>query len=65
MDEVAREIGIRTFTLFFIFLRTKATLISPRLANGGDYLFQAHDEEQLNLWVNGINQQAQDDARVS
>merc|ERR1719357_751616 len=30
-----------------------------RLANGGDYLFQAQDEEQLNLWVNGINQQAQ------
>jgi len=30
-----------------------------RLANGGDYLFQAQDEEQLSLWVNGINVQAQ------
>jgi spectrin beta len=30
-----------------------------RLANGGDYLFQAQDDEQMNLWVNSINQQAQ------
>merc|ERR1712200_55853 len=26
-----------------------------RLANGGFYLFQAADEEQMDLWVNGIN----------
>merc|ERR1719429_40044 len=30
-----------------------------RLANGGFYLFQAADEEQMELWVNGINSQAQ------
>merc|ERR1719285_1304497 len=30
-----------------------------RLANGGFYLFQAADEEQMDLWVNGINAQAQ------
>merc|ERR1719392_310005 len=30
-----------------------------RLANGGFYLFQAADEEQMDLWVNGINSQAQ------
>merc|ERR1711971_975546 len=30
-----------------------------RLANGGFYLFQAADEDQMELWVNGINSQAQ------
>merc|ERR1712106_692126 len=30
-----------------------------RLANGGDYLFQAQDDDQMNVWVGGINQQAQ------
>merc|ERR1719450_249909 len=30
-----------------------------RLANGGFYLFQAADEEQMDLWVSGINAQAQ------
>merc|ERR1712130_234818 len=30
-----------------------------RLANGGFYLFQAADEEQMELWVNGINSHAQ------
>merc|ERR1711970_723649 len=30
-----------------------------RLANGGDYLFQAQDDEQMNVWVNSINLQAQ------
>jgi len=30
-----------------------------RLANGGDYLFQAQDDDQMNVWVNSINQQAQ------
>lgn len=29
-----------------------------RLSNGGYYLFQAADEDQMNLWVNGINSQA-------
>merc|ERR1712106_214643 len=29
-----------------------------RLANGGDYLFQAGDDDQMNVWVNSINQQA-------
>merc|ERR1712128_265732 len=29
-----------------------------RLANGGDYLFQASSGDQLNVWVGGINQQA-------
>ena len=36
VDKVAREIGIRTFTLFFIFLRTKATLTSEYLGILGD-----------------------------
>ena len=30
-----------------------------RLQNGGDYLFQAVDDEQMNLWVEAINRQAQ------
>merc|ERR1712106_1243019 len=30
-----------------------------RLANGGDYLFQAQDDDQMNVWVGDINQQAQ------
>ena len=30
-----------------------------RLQNGGDYLFQALDDEQMNLWVEAINRQAQ------
>merc|ERR1711892_637794 len=30
-----------------------------RLANGGDYLLQAQDDDQMNVWVGGINQQAQ------
>jgi len=29
-----------------------------RLANGGDYLFQAPDAEQMNTWVGAINQAA-------
>ena len=29
-----------------------------RLANGGDYLFQANDDDQCHQWVNGINAQA-------
>ena len=30
-----------------------------RLQNGGDYLFQAVDDEQMQLWVEAINRQAQ------
>ena len=30
-----------------------------RLANGGDYLFQAMDDDQMNQWVGSMNQQAQ------
>jgi len=30
-----------------------------KLLNGGDYLFQAVDDEQMNLWVDAINRQAQ------
>merc|ERR1712083_1197209 len=30
-----------------------------KLQNGGDYLFQAVDDEQMNLWVEAINRQAQ------
>merc|ERR1719430_1866368 len=37
----------------------KKHLFRLRLANGGDYLFQALDDEQMNVWVNTINQQAQ------
>ena len=33
--------------------------VSLRLLNGGDYLFQALDDEQMNLWVDAINRQAQ------
>ena len=43
--------------LFFTFTFTFQSLF--RLANGGFYLFQAADEEQMDLWVNGINAQAQ------
>eukprot|EP00092_Neocalanus_flemingeri_P055979 GFUD01066290.1.p1 GENE.GFUD01066290.1~~GFUD01066290.1.p1 ORF type:complete len:259 (+),score=50.04 GFUD01066290.1:61-837(+) len=37
----------------------KKNVFRLRLANGGDYLFQANDDDQVNLWVTGINQQAQ------
>merc|ERR1711970_1246041 len=37
----------------------KKHVLRLRLANGGDYLFQALDDEQMNVWVNTINQQAQ------
>merc|ERR1711910_189303 len=30
-----------------------------KLQNGGDYLFQAVDDEQMQLWVEAINRQAQ------
>merc|ERR1719351_205192 len=30
-----------------------------KLDNGGDYLFQALDDERMNLWVDNINRQAQ------
>jgi len=30
-----------------------------KLQNGGDYLFQANDDEQMNLWVESINRQVQ------
>ena len=33
--------------------------ICYRLQNGGDYLFQANDDEQMNLWVESINRQVQ------
>lgn len=36
-----------------------------RLANGGDYLFQAHDDDEMTQWVNCINQVAMDDAGPS
>jgi spectrin beta len=36
-----------------------------RLANGGDYLFQAHDDDEMTPWVNCINQVAMDDAGPS
>jgi spectrin beta len=29
-----------------------------RLANGGDYLFQAADEDEMSQWVSAINQMA-------
>ena len=29
-----------------------------RLENGGDYLFQASDDEQMSLWVDSINRQS-------
>lgn len=35
------------------------SLSLSRLQNGGDYLFQAVDDEQMNLWVEAINRQAQ------
>merc|ERR1711971_967056 len=38
---------------------------SNRLANGGDYLFQAHDDDEMTQWVNCINQVALDDAGPS
>merc|ERR1711983_686058 len=35
-----------------------------KLQNGGDYLFQALDDEQMNLWVDNINRQAQGQEEV-
>ena len=26
-----------------------------RLANGGDYLFQCTDDEEMNMWISAIN----------
>ena len=41
-------------TIFLIFNDN----LFVRLDNGGDYLFQASDEDQMNLWVDSINRQA-------
>ena len=41
--------------LFYIF----KYLPTCRLENGGDYLFQAQDDDQMILWVESINKQAQ------
>jgi len=30
-----------------------------KLENGGDYLFQASDDDQMNLWVDSINRKSQ------
>ena len=30
-----------------------------RLENGGDYLFQASDDDQMSLWVDSINRQSE------
>jgi len=38
--------------------KKKKHVFRLRLANGGDYLFQAADQDQMNLWVTGINSQA-------
>ena len=27
----------------------------PRLSNGGEYLFQAHDDSEMSQWVSAIN----------
>merc|ERR1712025_410843 len=37
----------------------KKNVFRLKLENGGDYLFQALDDEQMNLWVDNINRQAQ------
>jgi len=39
--------------------KKKKHVFRLRLANGGDYLFEAADDEQMNVWVNTINQAAQ------
>ena len=31
-------------------------MLSCRLSNGGDYLFQAANDEEMKTWVNAINQ---------
>jgi len=36
----------------------KKNVFRLTLANGGDYLFQAENEDQMNQWVTGINSQA-------
>ena len=33
-------------------------LYISRLSNGGDYLFQGKDDDEMTQWVNCINQQA-------
>merc|ERR1719397_1218934 len=37
----------------------KKNVFRLKLQNGGDYLFQANDDEQMNLWVESINRQVQ------
>merc|ERR1719153_1331668 len=39
--------------------KKKKHVFRLRLANGGDYLFFCNDDDQMNLWVNTINHQAQ------
>merc|ERR1712241_830041 len=37
----------------------KKNVFRLKLDNGGDYLFQASDDDQMNLWVDSINRQSQ------
>ena len=36
-----------------------------RLSNGGDYLFQANDPDEMVAWVNSINQSVQQEPETS
>jgi len=39
----------------------KRNVFRLRLSNGGDYLFQANDNDEMVAWVNSINQNVQQD----
>ena len=50
--EIKRALSAIVEDLFFLFLR---------LSNGGDYLFQANDNDEMVEWVNSINRNVQQD----
>ena len=51
-----RYVYLLYYIFYFIIFKYLPTC---RLENGGDYLFQAQDDDQMNLWVESINKQAQ------
>jgi len=43
----------------------KKNVFRLRLSNGGDYLFQANDQDEMVAWVNNINQAVQQTAEAA
>ena len=51
---------VRTFLVgrhcFLVFMKRKQKITKIiRMPNGGEYLFQAKDDEEMNIWINKIN----------